>query len=742
MKTRLVSMFAIVVAGLFAVFSADAFEYNGLEFHPISDSTCEVNAPNRDLSGTVSLPSKAVEVDYKGISHTYSVVTVGDFSYCEGITSVIIPNSIEKNGFGAFSHCVNLTRVEFGTGLKVVEVDAFSGCQSLQAVEMTSLKQWCEIEWGPTGGVTASPLSNGAKLFIGGALIHGHLRIPEGVERIGAHAFCYYPEVTSVEIPSTVKSIGCNAFSGEYLNSVVIGSGVEEMASDVFGLDDSSDYFPEKVIWLPKTQPRISEVSFKNSRGRTNYVPSEQYKLQGYVKCYLHLNDIFVVNGIVYVPTDYSEGTCDIVDYHSDTSGGLSDLVVPETVERSWNGKFKVENIARSAFYKDDFITSVTLNNHGNVDFKAFYGCSHLRYAILNAYGDVGGSQSLINYPTMKDMKERAGYTAGAFQACGNLSDVTIHSAVMSIGDNTFNNCTSLESVLVMPRQEPLAFGTAYDYGWPIPLFAGCPLKNVSCFGKIAYSEVSPFQNNATLSSVLFEGDVRDVPPYVCSYCQQLESLDLREGIRSVGKGAFKGCANIKSLSLPGSLNNIADEAFEGCTGLENLKIGDNVVSIGARAFANCDDLTSLTLGRGLESVENGAFECDYAIQEIHSYNPIPPHCADDVFSEEIVDVCQLVVPKNSIAQYRGADVWKEFLNVSENELDGNAEIGIDDSEVSIESTMYGFKIIGLGSDVNVGVYDVSGRIIYNGNNQGEYMLPSGLYIVKTSNFRSKIVVF
>lgn len=107
---------------------------------------------NDNLSGEVKiLPS--VEID----GYSYTVTTINDaFANCIGMTSVIIPNSIESISSNAFSGCSGLTSVEIHskdvpdcfmglTSLKKVIVSdevytisdyAFNGCSAITTIEI------------------------------------------------------------------------------------------------------------------------------------------------------------------------------------------------------------------------------------------------------------------------------------------------------------------------------------------------------------------------------------------------------------------------------------------------------------------------------------------------------------------------------------------------------------------------------------------------------------------------------
>ena len=80
--------------------------------------------------------------------------------------------------------------------------------------------------------------------------------LPEGLEVIGDDAFYFCSKLPSVTIPNTVKSIGEEAFYNcSALTTVVIGSGVTSIGSDAFGCDA---YTPlASVTCLATTPPAM-----------------------------------------------------------------------------------------------------------------------------------------------------------------------------------------------------------------------------------------------------------------------------------------------------------------------------------------------------------------------------------------------------------------------------------------------------------------------------------------------------
>lgn len=72
--------------------------------------------------------------------------------------------------------------------------------------------------------------------------------------------------------------------------------------------------------------------------------------------------------------------------------------------------------------------------------------------------------------------------------------------------------------------------------------------------------------------------------------------LEIPEGIRAIGAGAFLDCKNLTSIKFPEGLEEIGRFAFGGCENLTEISVPSSVKEIGPWAFSNCSSLRELTL--------------------------------------------------------------------------------------------------------------------------------------------------
>ena len=87
-----------------------------------------------------------------------------------------------------------------------------------------------------------------------------------------------------------------------------------------------------------------------------------------------------------------------------------------------------------------------------------------------------------------------------------------------------------------------------------------------------------------------------------------IKSVDIENGVTSIGSYAFDGCTGLTSVTFSNSVTSIGEFAFFGCIGLSSIDIPDSVTNIGSDAFHNCTGLTSVTIGNSVTSIDDWAF--------------------------------------------------------------------------------------------------------------------------------------
>lgn len=125
--------------------------------------------------------------------------------------------------------------------------------------------------------------------------------------------------------------------------------------------------------------------------------------------------------------------------------------------------------------------------------------------------------------------------------------------SVVNLGGDTFYNCKRLKRINI---------GKGVRYMGNNP-FAGCP--------DLVLTNESPY--------FIYEGGIlynkgKDLIIY-CSIKGVETELDIREGVRIIGKHAFYLCDRFKRITLPASLLKMENNPFSGCSQLELISLSD-----------------------------------------------------------------------------------------------------------------------------------------------------------------------
>ena len=174
--------------------------------------------------------------------------------------------------------------------------------------------------------------------------------------------------------------------------------------------------------------------------------------------------------------------------------------------------------------------------------------------------------------------------------------------------------------------------------------------------------------------------------------------------------------------------------------------IPDGVTSIGVNAFVGCSSLASIVIPKGITSIGNATFKDCSSLQEIHCQAITPPTCRRGCFLEVDQTTCTLYVPKGTLEAYKAANVWKDFVNIVEEEYSGIEEAGADSAgQAVITACGNGIVVENLPAGMAVTVYTLSGTVVYEGVASGsriELTLPAGhLYIVKCGTTVTKVAL-
>ncbi len=367
------------------------------------------------------------------------------------------------------------------------------------------------------------------------------------VVAIGERAFDDCTNLTNINIPDSVTTIGNFAFGWTGLTSIIIPDGVTTIGQGAFVWTGLTS------IIIPESVTIIGIQAFAGCTGLTS---------------------INVQSGNTIYK---SEGNCIIELATNKLISGCKTSVIPNYVTY----------IGNNAFEQCSVLTSITIpDNVTTIGNSAFYGCTGLTNIIIpdsviaikqNAFANCTGLTNII----LSDKVTTIG--TGVFSSCISLTSITIPESVTIIGIQAFSGCTGLTSINVQP-------------GNTIYKSEGNCLIEIATNKLISGCKTSVIPNYVTYIEYAFSG------------CIGLTSIIIPESVTTIGAVAFNGCSGLSSIIIPDKVTTIGNSAFARCTGLTNIIIPDSVTSIGAVTFYECSSLTSIIIPDNVTTIGNNAF--------------------------------------------------------------------------------------------------------------------------------------
>lgn len=168
---------------------------------------------NSDDWKTLKSMTNLVELDISGM--TVTSIPSSAFSDRWGLEKIILPKKLEAIGNHAFSG-TGLKEIELPESLTTLDYNAFSYCASLSSVKIPGKVE----RISPYSFYKCSNLQK--------------VELAEGIKFIDNQAFYYCDRLLSINFPSTLTSIGYEAFRETDLSEVNIPGSVENIGSNAF----------------------------------------------------------------------------------------------------------------------------------------------------------------------------------------------------------------------------------------------------------------------------------------------------------------------------------------------------------------------------------------------------------------------------------------------------------------------------------------------------------------------------
>lgn len=602
-------------SGIKAIAFADAESSLAIETYAFQNAAIEsvtlpkrlVSIADRAFSGCADLLTVTFEQDCR-------LSTIGNYAFekCSSLGAISIPDLTTSIGIWSFSECSSLKTVDFGENSQLISIGqrAFSNCASLQS--FTAPKLVTELGRLSTGAavtlttstyvffscssLTEVDLSESGIAYLGLYSFQRcssleNISLPQNLKGIGQYAFQNCVKLSEILLPEGLLSINGQAFSGcgQYseklgfktgLTSITIPSTVTTIGSKAF---ESCAALEEATI----KSSLIGESMFLDCRMLkkvTIGVNTESIKNLAFSGC-TSLSDIDLQSNIL---TEIGKGAFQ--------SAAISDFVIPDSVTSLGAGSAAtgadgvfadcskllsvtigtgVANLTDCLFANCQSLETVEFKENGKtaqIGKKVFYNCRSLKAISLPSTVNQIGLVGTSSYTTSTT-------NCSVFEGCAALVSISLPSAVAKIGQNTFKDCSSLQTVTFNGNVlEFIALGA----------FSGCASLTDFTFPMLGSS--------FTLGASAFAG------------CSSLESIVLPDNVKTIADNTFLNCVSLEAAAMQSvAAGTVGASAFEGCVKLKNVKLSDAVTQIKQKAFLNCVALEQITLPASLTKLGNGS---------------------------------------------------------------------------------------------------------------------------------------
>lgn len=581
--------------------------------------------PGYTFQGCTSLGINAAEGE-SGVIFPETLTSIQNYAFtdCTSLKYIKLPESLTflaankkwSNGANAFTFqgCTSLEKVTLSTGMKQLGGYVFRDCVNLKTVENldnverveTSVFRNTAIE-----SIALPKLTNLGTYVFEGCTELASVTLGSGITAIATGAFQNTPALTAIRIPSSVSSIGTNAFLGSAIESITIPSSISTISAETF-----MDCANLTTVEFEGLVIEIGASAFQNCSNLVNLTMP---------------NDLLIIGAGAFMGTGLTNvtlsATVNSIGYKA--FADCPDLV-SFTIHED-NPYFSVENNVIKN-YKGEYVYA--LPGYTVTDGKLIITDDS------NVLSEAGQAPFAGN-TTITEVVVTAAWTevpAEFFSGMRGLTKVTLPASVTAIGNYAFADATALESV-EMPGVTSIG-----DYA-----FAGCDsLKTIELPNTLESIGTCAF-NESGLQSVNVPGSVKTIGTYAFYAAKDLKAVTLNEGLESIDLYAFSE-TGIESITIPatvtkfGSAIRVAEpgnssqnsmversyafanctalktvvflgedveatgNAFEGCTALENVTLPSALTFVGDYMFYGCTALKTITLPNAVTELGGYAF--------------------------------------------------------------------------------------------------------------------------------------
>ena len=481
------------------------------------------------------------------------------FYGCTSLTSLQFPSNLTSIGASAFAGCKGLTSLQFPSGLTFIGGAAFEDCTSLVSLQLPS---------GLTS-IGSAAFENCTSLV--------SLQLPSGLTSIGSAAFAYCSGLTTLQFPSGLTSIGVRAFQNcTGLTSLELPSGLTKIEEGAFwgcsNINSIYAYMPDPPLF----DGEAKDFPTCFNENCTLYVPKKSYTAYivapgwGDFKTIAKFNPDLIRD---WVTKNVAQaGTLSTVigeDKENITklklTGNLNDTDVQYLEEMIREAALQELNLKDALLY--------------TIESCRFRDCKNLTYLVLPDVLQRIEKAAFPNCTGLTTISLPAGleYMYAAFIDCTGLTSIYANMPTPLQDTYSFYGLDKSNCYLYVPKGSLDAYRQDWEWG-SFPYIAGlerdsatglfsleiCPngyrdyelidvamrdkVKSLKISGAVDFGFINQYLSSNLQNLDLKDANVTDLPYCGLDRCQDLTTISLPAGLRSIDKGFLSNCRNLRTI--------------------------------------------------------------------------------------------------------------------------------------------------------------------------------------------------
>ena len=532
------------------------------------------------------------------------------FAY-SGLTAFEFPESdVLEIGDKIFLGCKTLTHIHLSSSIAAIDT-ILNGCHSVSKLTVAPGNTNFSIYEDPTMPNVTFVMNGDATgyRYIFGDL-KGKFTIKDTVTSIGASAFAYQDLVTEIVVSKSVQTIADSAFKGcTELTKVTFetGSALTSIGKNAF---DGCEKLAE-VNGLPNSLVSVGNYAFRNCYAlSTINLPDAVDSLGTYVFQNAGLTSIAIPASIESIPNYAFDGCTKLakVTLHqyvkSIGTAAFQNTKALKSIDLSKtdpNGLTLAAGSSSHGVFRNSGLESIVIPAQLTaIPTYVFRGCENLTSVTfhkgITSIGNYSFAETGLTSVELPLLDDPTLLTLGTyiFNNCKSLSSVTIPDGFVKLSSNMFYGCSALTKIELPDSLTGLSDSFKYT-----------GLKEVVIPSKIEQVN-GTFTGCAELSKVTFLcTNLTTLGNYAFQYCEKLETIQIPSTVTTFGNSVFQG-TSIKNIDVS-SVTTFGQYVFSCTPKLESVKFNDDVTTLPNYLFAG-SAIKKVTLPASLTKIPGYIF--------------------------------------------------------------------------------------------------------------------------------------